>query len=61
MIMLSMEEKCGPTNGEQADWMCLLANTSEGPSPHLNKKLNMCTNGHKGNFEITQIKQVGYA
>lgn len=26
------------TNGTQADWMCLLANTSEGP-PHKNKSL----------------------
>jgi len=26
------------TNGTQADWMCLLANTSEG-KPHLNKSL----------------------
>lgn len=26
------------TSGSQADWMCLLANTSEGP-PHQNKSL----------------------
>jgi citronellyl-CoA dehydrogenase len=26
------------TNGTQADWMCLLANTSDG-KPHLNKSL----------------------
>jgi hypothetical protein len=26
------------TNGTQADWMCLLANTSDGP-PHRNKSL----------------------
>ncbi|XP_061441653.1 probable acyl-CoA dehydrogenase 6 isoform X2 [Rhineura floridana] len=27
------------TSGCQADWMCLLANTSDGPSPHRNKSL----------------------
>lgn len=26
------------TNGPQADWMCMLANTSDGP-PHKNKSL----------------------
>ncbi|KAL4629893.1 acyl-CoA dehydrogenase-like [Arapaima gigas] len=30
--------KMWTTNGTQADWMCLLANTSEGP-PHRNKSL----------------------
>ncbi|KAK7898788.1 hypothetical protein WMY93_019641 [Mugilogobius chulae] len=30
--------KMWTTNGTQADWMCLLANTSEGP-PHKNKSL----------------------
>jgi citronellyl-CoA dehydrogenase len=30
--------KMWTTNGAQADWMCLLANTSEGP-PHRNKSL----------------------
>jgi len=31
-------QKMWITNGFQADWMCLLANTSDGP-PHLNKSL----------------------
>lgn len=30
--------KMWTTTGSQADWMCLLANTSEGP-PHRNKSL----------------------
>lgn len=30
--------KMWTTNGTQADWMCLLANTSEG-KPHQNKSL----------------------
>lgn len=30
--------KMWTTNGTQADWMCLLANTSHGP-PHRNKSL----------------------
>lgn len=30
--------KMWTTNGAQADWMCLLANTSDGP-PHRNKSL----------------------
>lgn len=30
--------KMWTTNGTQADWMCLLANTSDGP-PHRNKSL----------------------
>lgn len=33
-------EKMWITNGAQADWMCLLANTSDGP-PHRNKSLIM--------------------
>jgi citronellyl-CoA dehydrogenase len=31
--------KMWTTSGTQADWMCLLANTSEGGSPHRNKTL----------------------
>lgn len=27
------------TNGTQADWICLLANTNDNPSPHRNKSL----------------------
>ncbi|VDK37344.1 unnamed protein product [Gongylonema pulchrum] len=27
------------TNGAQADWICLLANTNDNPSPHRNKSL----------------------
>lgn len=30
--------KMWTTNGAQADWMCLLANTGDGP-PHRNKSL----------------------
>lgn len=30
--------KMWTTNGAQADWMCLLANTGDGP-PHSNKSL----------------------
>ena len=31
--------KMWTTNGTQADWMCLLANTDDGPPPHANKTM----------------------
>ena len=37
------------TNGCQADWMCLLANTREGP-PHKNKSLICLPLNLPGNF-----------
>ncbi len=50
------------TNGTQADWICLLANTSEGP-PHKNKSLIVVPlkqNGRRAKgVEIQKIKKFG--
>ena len=45
------------TNGLQADWMCLLANTREGP-PHLNKSLICLPMDSKG-ITKTKITKIG--
>ncbi|NYT63387.1 acyl-CoA dehydrogenase family protein [Alcaligenaceae bacterium] len=50
------------TNGTQADWICLLANTSEG-SAHKNKSLIIVPLKHEGRrakgIEIQKIKKFG--
>ncbi|MES2071156.1 MAG: acyl-CoA dehydrogenase family protein [Pseudomonadota bacterium] len=46
------------TNSLQADWMCLLANTSDG-SPHKNKTLIMVPMGTKGISVAKKIKKIG--
>ena len=45
------------TNGLQADWMCLLANTREGP-PHRNKSLICLPMDSKG-ITKTKITKIG--
>ena len=45
------------TNGMQADWMCLLANTREGP-PHKNKSLIIVPMDSKG-ISRTEIDKIG--
>ena len=45
------------TNGMQADWMCLLANTSEG-DPHRNKSLICLPMDSKG-ISTAKIKKIG--
>ena len=45
------------TNGMQADWCCVLANTSEG-KPHLNKSLIIVPLDAKG-IERQKIKKIG--
>ena len=45
------------TNGTQADWMCLLANTSEG-DPHHNKSLICLPMDSKG-ISTVVIKKIG--
>jgi len=46
------------TNGMQADWMCLLANTSDGP-PHKNKSLIMVPMDTKGVERARKLKKIG--
>jgi len=51
--------KMWTTNGEQADWMCILANTSEGPSPHLNKSLIILPMDTKGITVCPRLSKLG--
>jgi len=46
------------TNGMQADWMCCLANTSEG-SPHRNKSLIIVPLDAKGVERARKLKKIG--
>ena len=46
------------TNGMQADWMCLLANTSEG-KPHQNKSLIMVPLDAKGVERARKLDKIG--
>jgi citronellyl-CoA dehydrogenase len=46
------------TNGMQADWMCLLANTSEG-KPHKNKSLIMVPLDSKGVERARKLDKMG--
>jgi citronellyl-CoA dehydrogenase len=46
------------TNSLQADWMCLLANTSEG-SPHKNKTLICVPMKTKGIVKAKKIRKIG--
>ena len=47
------------TNGTQADWMCILANTSEG-DPHRNKSLICVPMDTKGVTIAKKIDKIGY-
>ncbi|AOJ06113.1 acyl-CoA dehydrogenase family protein [Burkholderia mayonis] len=46
------------TNGTQADWMCCLANTSDGP-PHRNKSLIVVPLKSKGVHIEKKIRKIG--
>ncbi len=46
------------TNGAQADWICLLANTSEGPA-HRNKSLICVPMSTKGVVVARKLKKMG--
>jgi citronellyl-CoA dehydrogenase len=46
------------TNGMQADWMCCLANTSDGP-PHKNKSLIIVPMKTKGVERARKLKKIG--
>ncbi|MUV24294.1 acyl-CoA dehydrogenase [Burkholderia thailandensis] len=46
------------TNGTQADWMCCLANTSDGP-PHRNKSLIVVPLKSKGVHIERKIRKIG--
>lgn len=50
--------KMWTTNGRQADWMCLLANTSDGP-PHLNKSLICVPMNTPGISVLSPLKKMG--
>ena len=50
--------KMWTTNGTQADWMCLLANTSEGP-PHRNKTLICVPIKSRGVEVAAKIRKIG--
>jgi citronellyl-CoA dehydrogenase len=51
--------KMWTTNGTQADWCCLLANTSEGGSAHRNKTLICVPMKTKGVEVARKLKKVG--
>ena len=51
-------EKMWITNGTQADWMCCLANTSEGP-PHRNKSLILVPLDAVGVDRSTKLHKLG--
>ncbi|HXG29775.1 MAG TPA: acyl-CoA dehydrogenase family protein [Nevskiales bacterium] len=46
------------TNGMQSDWICLLANTSEG-KPHMNKSLIVVPMNAKGVTRAKKIRKIG--
>jgi citronellyl-CoA dehydrogenase len=46
------------TNGMQADWMCMLVNTSDGP-PHKNKSLVIVPMNSKGIERARKLKKIG--
>ena len=50
--------KMWTTNGRQADWMCLLANTSEGPV-HANKTLICVPMDTPGITRLSPLKKLG--
>jgi citronellyl-CoA dehydrogenase len=50
--------KMWTTNGTQADWMCLLANTSDGP-PHRNKTLICLPMKVTGVSVASKIRKIG--
>jgi len=51
--------KMWTTNGTQADWMCLLANTSAQDGPHRNKTL-ICVPMHAKGVQVTKkLKKLG--
>jgi citronellyl-CoA dehydrogenase len=50
--------KMWTTNGTQADWMCLLANTTDGP-PHRNKTLICLPMNTKGVSVASKIRKIG--
>ena len=47
------------TSGTQADWMCLLANTSKGGDPHRNKSLICLPMDTKGVTIARKIDKIG--
>ena len=51
-------EKMWITNGTQADWMCMLANTSEG-KPHQNKSLMIVPMDAKGIHVEKKLEKMG--
>jgi len=48
------------TNGAQADWMCLLANTGDGPK-HRNKSLILRADDNEGSRDCAQAGQARHA
>ncbi|XP_065053719.1 probable acyl-CoA dehydrogenase 6 [Rhopilema esculentum] len=50
--------KMWTTNGAQADWMCILANTSDGP-PHKNKSLIIIPTNAEGFVMEKKIEKLG--
>jgi citronellyl-CoA dehydrogenase len=47
------------TNGVQADWMCMLANTSTADGPHKNKSLIIVPLGQQGVSRTRKLKKIG--
>lgn len=51
--------KMWTSNGIKADWMCLLANTSDENGPHKNKSLFCLPMNEKGVDRSTKLKKLG--
>src|SRR5690606_35023254 len=51
--------KMWTTNGTKADWICLLANTSDDNGPHKNKSLIIVPLDTKGVDRSTKLKKYG--
>lgn len=51
--------KMWTTNGTKADWMCLLANTSDENGPHKNKSLFCVPMDTKGIDRTTKLRKLG--
>lgn len=51
--------KMWTTNGTKADWMCLLANTSDENGPHKNKSLFCLPMDSKGVDRTTKLRKYG--
>ncbi|MGE0751447.1 MAG: acyl-CoA dehydrogenase family protein [Variibacter sp.] len=52
--------KMWTTNGNKADWICLLCNTSDEGAPHRNKSMIVVPLNLKGVNRATKLKKLGF-